>query len=271
MTNELADFVGIYKDRFPEQYSGISEFSKISNLLYTKKNKDGNFFSGIDIAIEQIILLRSQLNSGREVIVEALSPTRAAFNLSIKTLAQEILKPKDRTKKRLVKPSPNMFSVALSIRIGDLCILLGSDVEVRYNDKTGWSAIVQNANRPSEKAFCIKVPHHGSKSAYHSCMWTEMVHNTDPIAIIAPYSSGVNPVPTQKDIENIQKHTSRVFCTAKTVGEKSKKFKNKYKDKILKTETRRIINKEMGHIRVRQKISENLAPVVELFHGAHKL
>jgi len=48
--------------------------------------------------------------------------------------------------------------------VGDVCILLGSDLEEDKNN--GWSSILNSDVRPKKKASLFKIPHHGSKRIY---------------------------------------------------------------------------------------------------------
>lgn len=92
----------------------------------------------------------------------------------------------------------------------------------------------------------------------------------NPIALLTPFASGVNPLPSKRDIENIKNHASRIYCTGQPLGWHPPK-RDAAVERTLKemVRTRRLIHGRMGHIRVRLKAEEKINnPQIELFNGA---
>jgi hypothetical protein len=172
--------------------------------------------------------------------------------------------------RRAISQTPNHVSVALWVVIGDLSILLGSDLESHPQNNLGWRAVLFSQNKPSGRALVVKVPHHGSSDAYCREMWYEMV-TANPIALLTPFASGVKPLPSDTDIERIKRHTSRIFCTGQPSGWHSPR-RDAAVERTIKeiVRTRRLIHGRMGHVRVRFKAKDGLDNAkIELFDGAY--
>jgi hypothetical protein len=162
------------------------------------------------------------------------------------------LLPREKTpKRRAVALFPNNVSAAFWVTAGDFNVLLGGDLEVGDNDALGWRAVIKSKTRPNGSAAVVKVPHHGSKNAYHALMWEKMT-GPDPFALLAPFSSGVKPLPSEEDVKRIKKHTKNIFCTGNPKGLKPlrrESMSDKFLDSIVFS--RRRIEGPMGHICVR--------------------
>ena len=104
--------------------------------------------------------------------------------------------------------SPNQVAVALWIEVGDVAVLLGSDLE-----KQGWIEILESKARPAGKASAFKVPHHGSKSAHAQGVWSRML-DPEPFAVLTPWHRGGRALPTQDDVRRILSNTPNAYATA---------------------------------------------------------
>lgn len=98
------------------------------------------------------------------------------------------------------------------MRIENVNILLGADLEETPQSDTGWTAILDSASRPSGRAGVFKIPHHGSGAADQPRVWSEMLI-PDPVAVLTPWSRG-RRLPTDRDRDRICTKSSRVFTTA---------------------------------------------------------
>ncbi len=79
--------------------------------------------------------------------VWALSPDDVAYQAFLRTMGS-LLEKEGQTKKRICDHSQNEIAVALSVRVGDVVILLGSDLERR-----GWMEVVRSGERPFDNAL----------------------------------------------------------------------------------------------------------------------
>ena len=135
-----------------------------------------------------------------------LSPHDSEFVTFLRRIKQ--LTPKaGETKRRIPGIAPNHIAVVLWIRVGDVVVLLGSDLE-----KRGWRAILASRGRPTSKASLYKVAHHGSPGADIPELWSELL-KPDPFAVLTPWHRGARPRPTQKDVRRILTQTPHAFAT----------------------------------------------------------
>ena len=114
-----------------------------------------------------------------------------------------------KSKTRIPSLSPNDVAVALWVKVEDIAVLLGSDLE-----KRGWVEILQNAGRPNDKASAFKVPHHGSKSAHAPEVWERML-DPDPFAVLTPWHRGGSDLPSQQDVRRILSCTTNAYATVR--------------------------------------------------------
>ena len=140
--------------------------------------------------------------------VHSVSPSDEAVALTLAKLAAYL--PAAGSDVRPPKVDPNELAVALWVRVGDHCALLGADLLVGP-DGCGWSAVLASFNS-SSKAGLYKVAHHGSVTAHHSGIWTDLLH-PEPIAVLAPYRAG-HTVPNAEEISYLCSNASAVFASA---------------------------------------------------------
>ncbi len=138
----------------------------------------------------------------------SLSPNDSNYAAFLKTIGS-LIPGEGQSKGRVPDPSPNMVAVVLWVRIENIVVLLGSDLE-----KPGWVEILQSAERPTSKASVFKVPHHGSNNAHDPAVWTRMLE-PNPFAILTPWRRGAHVLPTQIDVERILSCTPNAYATAR--------------------------------------------------------
>ena len=139
--------------------------------------------------------------------VWSLAPADSAFADFLKKLGRLLPEP-GHAETRIRSLSPNDVAVVLWITVGDIAVLLGSDLERR-----SWSTIVQDAARPPGRASVFKVPHHGSESAHHPGVWALML-DPEPFAVIAPWKIGRRVVPARRDKRRILNMTGNAYVSA---------------------------------------------------------
>lgn len=271
---EFFKYVKLYTQRGFLKDTGVDEFDKIFQILKERLAAGRSTLSepGWAVADKRLLYFPQEGRiAGTEVF--ALSPSDAAITLSLRQIIDQ-LTPKAKTpKRRAIALEPNHAAVALWVTVGNLHLLLGSDLEKYRDDRVGWKAILLSSARPQGRALVVKVPHHGSSNAYYKGMWQEMVSLDDPIALFTQYASGVKPLPSEADIARIKIHTSKMYCTGSPSGTAPIR-RDPAVEKTLRefVQTRRTIIGPMGHIRVRIPINASVdKSTFDLFNGAQEL
>lgn len=162
-----------------------------------------------------------------------------------------------------------LLAVVLLINIGDISILLGSDLEETTGKETGWSVIVNSKTRPKGKASLFKIPHHGSVTADNSQVWDEMIHN-QPISVLTPFIKGSNRLPTRKDVKRIVAKSQKSYSTS-TFKTKRIKGRPKVVEEFIQQTVRSIrpVFSSFGYVRLCVKPdSKNFNWNVDLFGDA---
>lgn len=144
--------------------------------------------------------------------VYSLSPSDASILLAHRRLAN-LLPQEGTTKLRVPTLTPNHAAVVLWINVGEVFILLGSDLEETGPPGTGWSEILGSRTYPQGRASVFKIPHHGSHTADHPQVWRELLE-TEPLAVLTPFSLGNVSLPTRQDVDRICARTDRAYATA---------------------------------------------------------
>jgi len=134
----------------------------------------------------------------------ALSPSAASIQKYVEMLFEAFPQPGNPLLP-MKDESHNLISVALLLKLGDLQIVLGSDVESGLNNNTGWRGIIYNRDCPDLWANLVKVAHHGSENGFNSITWEKHHQKIKPIAIMTPFVKGNIILPKKQDIENFEK------------------------------------------------------------------
>ena len=139
----------------------------------------------------------------------SLSPGDEDFT-SFLTSISGLVPSEGQAKTRVSSLSPNKVAVALWVRVGNVRMLLGADLEAH-----GWRLILQSTERPAGKASVFKVPHHGSKNAHEPEVWQSLL-DPDPIAVLTPWRLGGRSLPSELDVQRILSDTSNAYTTTRT-------------------------------------------------------
>ncbi len=102
----------------------------------------------------------------------------------------------------------NEISIALVVRFGESCIVLGGDVEA-----AGWREAQEGRTCPPLCATAIKVSHHGSPTGYCDGLWERFASGggEGPVAVVTP--SRKHRLPTLEALQDIGKHAGQVVVT----------------------------------------------------------
>jgi hypothetical protein len=152
----------------------------------------------------------------------SLSPSDKEFDLFLQELADE-MPARFSPLKAAVARTPNLSSVVLGLKWDGCSALLGADMETRTEPDRGWNAVIDECNTVlfSGVEF-VKLPHHGSSTAHHEGMWSQILRPS-PVGVIAPYGKGRSDArpPKTADIQRIKSKTSRLLVTAPHVSTKT--------------------------------------------------
>ena len=141
-----------------------------------------------------------------ECEVWSLSPDASVFERFLHGMTG-LMPDVGEAKRRISSLSPNETTVVLWIRVGDIALLLGGDME-----RSGWSVIVEDPSRPEGKASVFKLPHHGSKNAHHERVWDRMLESR-PVAVLAPWCRGGRILPRRADVQRILGSGAEAYAT----------------------------------------------------------
>ena len=199
------------KSKYKTSLSSTTEFSKCLEIL-EKRN------GSIKQAIEDRTLLSGKIDDISYEIF-ALSPSDYVveqFDLEISTLITEFGK----TNKKIIIEKPNSKSVALFIKVNEIRILLGSDLEVDQNKKKGWLRVLNDSQVIDNKSSLYKVPHHGSENGHHDRIWKELLI-PKPITKLTPWNKK-ETLPQLHMIEKIRDNSEVALITSTATFNKLK-------------------------------------------------
>ena len=196
--------------------------------------------------------------------VWSLSPSDTAFQNFLRTIG-DLLPREGQAKTRIPDLSPNDVAVALWIEVGDVAVLLGSDLE-----RQGWVKILQSAERPPGQASAFKMAHHGSENANVPEVWQRMLE-PESFAVLTPWRKGGSALPSQKDAKRILSNTTNAYASAQSKSvAASPARRNRMVDRTIResgVELRRLAMSP-GAVRLRRPISTSAPWQVELFGAA---
>ena len=216
--------------------SGVSELSKVLEIL---KSRSGS--SPVRAAPGRTIMSLPASGALPERVVRTLSPSDKQFDLFLAQVGALIPKPFV-TKTRIPDQSPNDISIAIHVSIGDQAFLLGADLEECGDAELGWSAIVNDLERPKAQAHVFKIPHHGSQNGHCDDVWMQMLVK-NPISIVTPWNRNKG-LPTAADVKRISEFTQAAYCTSSSFSSRQKPTRPYSVEKQ--------IRETVGHIRPAQ-------------------
>lgn len=252
--------------------AGIAEMRKVIACLQDRATATPASRQAPKLAVADRLVHRwtgASKSAGAELI--ALSPSDTAKLLAQAEIAKMLPEPWTlRTRARTL--TPNLASVALWLRAGEITVLLGSDLEEMGDPRMGWTAIVDSTTRPEGSALVFKVPHHGAESAHHDDVWSQMV-DASAVSAMTPFAKGRTRLPSASDRARILSLRDDCYISADPMPGRRVKRPKKVADLIGRTvRSIEVLHQEMGHIRLRAKLDGSSgSPTVELFRGAKHL
>jgi len=191
--------------------SVYSEFRKV-NALMAARQRSGSGGAYRWAMGDRPVFGSPSVGNVPSVVVTALSPSDAALTRSLQDLGA-LLYRSDGYRRR-IRQDPNTLAVALWLEVGGVKVLLGSDVLTGPGQNCGWNAVLSSPFRPSARASVFKVPHHGSPTAHHDRVWSEML-DSDVLAVVAPYRAGRHARPDAADRRRIANLAGSSYITTR--------------------------------------------------------
>ncbi len=249
--------------------SGIKELTQVLDILQTRPPTKAMMNRRV------YYIPASESGHGQECSIWTLSPSDRQVDFFLFSLAELLPEAKLKTTKfRAVEPidNENYTCIVTWIEIGGFSILLGGDLKETTNPETGWSVIIESAERPQGKASIYKVSHHGSNNAHSANIWNEMLLK-QPYAILTPYNRGRKKLPTPSDVTRIESFTSNGYSTSKITFTKSNIRRPPSVERTIKETVGKIrrIQPQTGMVRLRSSQGASEPWFVELLDPACKL
>ncbi len=234
--------------------SSTHEFNKILEI-FNERISDNNSVEKFILASEFTIIHQDSITLegiALERQILALSPSYAAQIKSLQSIAKLIPK-KLEPLRNIRELRPNHTSIVLLLKIGDLCLLLGSDLEELGVNDDGWSAIVNGRINFSNKAEVFKIPHHGSKNGHHEKVWDKFVAKNN-ISLVTPFHHGRTKIPSKDDLQRITHYSKKAYIAG---ASKIKKVRANQKEKGLLRKINKLpyrVERKLGRVILRKSI-----------------
>ena len=159
----------------------------------------------------QRTLILEKIIFDKTIRVTAFSPTQNAQSAMLLHLANFIPKISEPIN-HAPDSKPNLSAIVVHIDLGDDAILLGSDLE--HHGSIGWNGVVSHAWCISKrKASTYKVAHHGSETAHHDGIWSDLLE-VKPISIMTPFVKGGVNLPKDSDKERIKARSTAAYISS---------------------------------------------------------
>lgn len=174
------------------------------------------------------ILIHNTLIGEKRVQLYALSPSNYTTSLFEKEISRLITDYGEKSTK-VLSETPNQRSVALYFKFGTTSAILGSDLEVEDNNRSGWLNVLDGINcmNGEPKSSYFKIPHHGSENGYASRIWEELLVE-NPVGTMTTWFRG-DGLPQTEMVEKYKLHTSNLYITNDLVKLKEKTRTSKIK------------------------------------------
>jgi len=110
------------------------------------------------------------------------------------------------------RPDPNAAAVVLQVRVGDIGVLLASDLEEHADPGRGWRAVAERFSGEPLRDV-IKVSHHGSANGNSDCIWDELMV-PHPLGLVTHFHNGSVHLPKGGQLSSICEKCEILFSTS---------------------------------------------------------
>lgn len=187
--------------------TGVDEFMSVLNLIDEKGRR-------MSFGIQDKLIKEYSCNDlvhGELCQVWALSPSDFHVKQNLERL-KSMTPVSEKKAGRAVADKKNNNCVVALIAIGKINIILGADLEITNDERTGWEAVMGAKKQTGRTVSFFKVPHHGSKNGHHDDLWSRvLVANVDAVA--TPWNRGMK-LPTPADLRRLRSLTANLRLTS---------------------------------------------------------
>ncbi len=245
---EFLAYLTAHDQRSPGNLSsGAQEYLRVLNILRTRPNMAHQ--RRIATSQKRVFRLdKKDSGHGFDCEIVTLSPSDGQVDKFLHELAT-LMPSEGETKRRAPAQSPNHLSVASVIRIGNLDLLFGADLEVTADPETGWTPILRDSD--GRLSCFFKIPHHGSVTGHNDAVWTQLL-TRHPLAAVTPFTRGPKKLPAPEDRARILSYTDAAFCTANPATASRPKKRSKSVERAIRETALNFRRAESrsGHIRL---------------------
>lgn len=254
LKEEFTALVGAFSGEgsmFDRGTSSTRELAKIIRILSDRVAANKDYKSQkLSYALADKVIFEKQIDN-KEVQIRTLSPSDKSYQNALVQFSS--MMPKIQSRRiTLTSENPNHSSVALWCKLGNICALLGADLEETSDISTGWSAILNSEVRPRQKSKIFKVPHHGSKNAHSHDVWEKMIENS-PLSLLTTKKGGRSSLPQQSDIDRIRSYSEEAYCTGDPKVKATRINRDPIVERSIKEDViyRHILGNKIGQIQIR--------------------
>jgi beta-lactamase superfamily II metal-dependent hydrolase len=112
---------------------------------------------------------------------------------------------------------PNDKCIVLLVNFANHYAIIGGDLTT-----DGWSMILcESILAKNKKSELIKIPHHGSNTAYHEAFWDNCI-SSEGIALVSAYNKGETKLPTPEMLEVYISKSKEIYLTSPATLDRSK-------------------------------------------------
>ena len=249
--------------------SGSSSATEFAGILEELLRR-GKRIACPDFYAQDAMILFKEGGYRKSAFVQALSPSSETVTHAMADVASRIMTIGG--VRRFRHLSANDLSVAVHVRVGELSLLLGGDLENTSDAAFGWKAVLVSPSLPIGKSQVFKIAHHGSPNADHKDVWSKLL-GTDPVSVVTPYTRLPQPLPSESDIKRIKQYTRNLLCT--TWPPSAKPPRRPGVEQLVETATKKrwAMNLKPGFVRIRIDLSAQQigSPEVLTFGSARGL
>ena len=206
VSSDFLDLLALFNKRPISKATGLSEIQRVFSIVKNRRSHPSWLLEGSPVA------LLPEVGPAPEARITALSPVHAEYSRFIESLAKHVPDALA-TKFKFPARDENDISVAVTITVGNIGVLLGADLETRRDANRGWNAVLSSTTRSNQKSTLFKVPHHGSETGHHDGVWAEMLID-EPVAVLTPWNRG-SKLPTAGDRARTRGLAQRSFITSR--------------------------------------------------------
>lgn len=204
--DEFLSLVVMADDLMVDGPSGVDEMRRTLGALADSGRAHPEF-----VRADQRLDLVAASADGPGFELWALSPSNESLAVALTDFANSGAAVDD-SRRTVPRPHRNPSAVVLHVRVGDVSLLLGADLETDGSNERGWQAIVRSTGRPTQPAHFLKVPHHGSANAHDDAMWADLLV-ADVHAGVTPFRGGRTSLPRESDKARIAGRTPNAWLT----------------------------------------------------------